>query len=422
MHIALVCPEMHGHLNPMATLGRELVRRGHRVCLVGSPRAKPKADASGFELLPIGVPEHESGEEQAGIDQLARMKGLGALRLTGRLLRDQAAITLRDAPELLRAHDIEAVVVDQVSPAGAALADVLKLPFVMACNALAMHQEAAIPPGVLGWRYRPGFFGRLRNRLGNSVLKFAARPINRTVSEFRARHGFSRFRFNSTHELGLAQIAQQPAFFDFPRRELPVHFHYTGPWHDPGRDTETVPFPWEKLDGRPLIYASLGTLQNRLQHVFRAILEGCAGLNVQVALSLGRSDATLDGAVPSNAIVVPFAPQLSLLDRASFLITHAGLNTTLEGLARGLPMLCMPVTNDQPGVARRVEWLGVGELLKPGKATAARVRMLVEKLLAERQYREAAEKCRDLLKSNPGVARAADIAEEAFRTGKRVER
>lgn len=422
MHVALVCPDLPGHLNPMATLGRELAARGHRVSLVGSPRARPKAEACGFDLLPVGVPEHESGEAQAGLDRLARMKGLAALRFTGRLLREQTAHTLRDGPGLLRSAGVEGLVVDQVSPAGAALADVLGLPFVMACNAMAMHQEAGVPPGVLGWRYRPGFLGRLRNRVGNTVLKVAARPITRTVSEFRSRHGFPPYTFAGAQHFALAQVAQQPSFFDFPRNELPAHFHYTGPWHAPGRDSEAVPFPWDALDGRPLVYASLGTLQNRLRPVFRAILDGCAALPVRVVLSLGRAAAEWDGPVPANAVVVPFAPQLTLLGRASVLVTHAGLNTVLEGLARGLPMLCLPVTNDQPGVAARVEWLGAGEVLRPSRATAPRVRELVGRLLSERKYREAAGKCRDLLRAAPGVARAADIVDEALRTGKRVER
>lgn len=422
MHIALVCPEMHGHLNPMATLGRELARRGHRVSLLGLPRAQVKAEACGFPFLPVGVAEHESGVMQTGLDKLARMKGIAALRLTGRLLRDQTAITLRDGLDQLRNAGVEAMVVDQISPSGSALADVLKLPFVMACNAMAMHQEPGVPPGVLPWKYRPGFFGRLRNRVGNNLLKFAARGISRTVTEFRVKHGLSAYTFGDARAIGLAQIAQQPAFFDFPRTQLPTHFHYTGPWHEPTRDSETIAFPWEKLDGRPLIYASLGTLQNRLQHVFRAILDGCATLPVQVVLSLGRKDATWDAPTPANAIVVPFAPQLTLLAKASLLITHAGLNTALEGLARGLPMLCVPVTNDQPGVARRVEWLGAGEVLRPGKATAKRVRRLVEKLLGEPRYRLAAEMCRDQMHATPGTSRAADIIEQAFRTGQRVER
>lgn len=422
MHIALVCPELHGHMNPMATLGGELARRGHRISLLSSPLARPKADACGFDLLPVGVPEHESGHMQRELDRLATLRGLAALRLTGRLLCEQTAVALRDGPDLLERAGIEAVVVDQVAPSGAALADVQRVPFVMACNAMAMHQEPGVPPGVLNWRYRPGLLGRLRNRLGNTVLSAAARPITRVVSEFRGRHGLSRYAFNDTQRFGLAQVAQQPAFFDYPRRELPTHFHYTGPWHAAGRDTESAPFPWDKLDGRPLVYASLGTIQNLLGRVFRAILDGCADLPVQVVLSLGRKGAVWDQPVPANAIVVPFAPQLSLLDRASVLVTHAGMNTTLEGLARGLPMLCVPVTNDQPGVAGRVEWLGAGLTLAPTRATAARVRELVQTLLSDNCYRAAAVRCRDQLKGTHGVVRAADIVEQAFRTGERVER
>jgi UDP:flavonoid glycosyltransferase YjiC (YdhE family) len=106
---------------------------------------------------------------------------------------------------------------------------------------------------------------------------------------------------------------------------------------------------------------------------------------------------------------------LKLLDRAHLLVTHAGLNTALEGLTRGLPMLCLPVTNDQPGVARRVEWLGAGEVLSPGKATAARVRAALTRLLTDGRYRAAAMRCKEQVAGTSGVARAADIVEAAFR-------
>ncbi len=421
MYIALVCPISLGHANPMATLGRELERRGHRIGLVGSPRARPIADAWGFELLTIGVPEYETGEFHRALERLAALEGLAAMKLTGQIFQRHTEVLLRDAPDVLRGAGVEAMIVDQVTLAGAALADALRLPFVVACNALAMNQEPQVPPPVLGWRYRPGFFGRLRNRLGNRLLEMTVRPITRTISEYRGRHGLGPFRFKDVAEVGLAQVAQQPAFFDYPRAELPPHFHYTGPWHEPTRESESTPFPWEKLDGRPLVYASLGTMQNRLQPVFRAILDACAELPLQVVLSLGSEDATWDGPLPPNAILVPFAPQLSLLDRADLLITHAGLNTVLEGLARGLPMLCMPVSNDQPGVARRVEWLGAGEVLSPRRASKARIRALLEKLLTD-DYRQAAQRCRRQLEGSRGVVRAADIVEEAFASRQRVER
>jgi MGT family glycosyltransferase len=420
MHIALICPETSGHLNPMATLGCELARRGHRISIFARSIVKPKAEACGFELLPVDVNEREIREIEAGLQKLAGMKGFSAVKMTAKLLRDRAALMLRDGPERLRAAGVEAVVVDQISLAGMALADTLRLPFVIACNSLLMHYESRVPPWALGWRYRPDLVGRLRNSFGNILLNLTVRSVVRVVSEFRRRHGFPGFRMDDINGLGLAQVAQQPAFFDYPREEMPAHFHYTGPWHEPTRDTESVPFPWEKLNGRPLVYASLGTMLNR-QHVYRAILDGCAELPVQVVLSLGQKEAKWDFPTPANAIVAPFAPQLALLDRASLLITHAGLNTVLEGLDRGVPMLCVPLTNDQPGVARRVEWLGVGEALNPKDADATRVQALVKKLLGG-AYREAAQKLSKQLKKNLGVIRAADIIEEAFRTGRRVER
>lgn len=421
MHLALICPELHGHLNPMTTLGGELVRGGHRVTLIGTPDARPAAVRCGIGFEPIGLPEHQSGFAAEWQAKLARMTGFAALRFTGQLLHQQAEIGLRDAGEVLKYTKADAVVVDQVSPAGAAVADALGLPFVMVCNALAVHQEPAVPPAVTPWRYRTGWLGRFRNRLGNTLLGIAARPIARAVNDYRRRHGLAPYGYNANEDFGLAQVAQQPAFFDFPRERLPSHFHYTAPWHRPGRDAD-VAFPWEKLDGRPLVYASLGTLQNRLRHVFAAILDGCSTLDIQLVLSLGRAEAAWDGPVPPNAIVVPFAPQLRLLNRAAALITHAGLNTALEGLARGRPMLCLPVTNDQPGVARRVEWLGAGDVLKPTRATAARVRDAVRRLLSDGRYRTAAKACADQLAGVSGVANAAEIVEDAFQTGKRVVR
>ena len=71
------------------------------------------------------------------------------------------------------------------------------------------------------------------------------------------------------------QISQQPDVLEFPRCHLPQQLHFVGPLQQP--PTNAPPdFPWSQLDGRPLVYASLGTLANRLVQVFRAILDGLA--------------------------------------------------------------------------------------------------------------------------------------------------
>ena len=423
-HLGLICPELSGHLNPITTLGRELQRRGHRVTVVARPDARRKAEAAGLGFAAIGEREFPVGSMQATSAELGKLTGMNAIRFTAELLRRGAAAILQDAPEVIAREKIEALLVDQVASAGGTVGDQLGLPHVTVCNALAMNPDAHVPPGVLPWRFAPGLFGRARNSFGYALLRWLARPVVNEIERHRARHTLPPLVGGLTANASLAQIAQQPAFFDFPRKALPQNFHYTAPWHDEGSADE-IAFPWEKLDGRPLIYASMGTLQNRQDFIFQTIAAACAGLEAQLVISLGSRDqdaGALAATFAGTPIVVPFAPQLALLRRAALSITHAGLNTALESLSHGLPMVAIPITNDQPGVASRLEWLGVAEVVQPAKLTATRLRAAIENVLRNSHYRENARKRQEEIRGMNGPARAADIAEQAFTTRREVLR
>jgi UDP:flavonoid glycosyltransferase YjiC (YdhE family) len=88
------------------------------------------------------------------------------------------------------------------------------------------------------------------------------------------------------------------------------------------------------------------------------------GLDAQLVISLGggNNPESLPN-LPGNPLVVGYAPQLELLEKATLTITHAGMNTTLECLTNGVPMVAIPVANDQPGIAARIAWTGVGEVV-----------------------------------------------------------
>ena len=111
------------------------------------------------------------------------------------------------------------------------------------------------------------------------------------------------------------------------------------------------------------------------KHIFRTIAEACAGLRVQLVLSLGGglNPARL-GVLLGDPFVVSYAPQLQLLKRAAAVITHAGLNTVLESLAEGVPLVAIPQGNDQPGVAARVAAKGVGIVIPRRKLSVSRLR------------------------------------------------
>jgi MGT family glycosyltransferase len=214
----------------------------------------------------------------------------------------------------------------------------------------------------------------------------------------------------------LAVITQTPKEFDFQGTPWPAQFHYAGPFQD-GWGREPVPFPWDKLTDKPLIYASLGTLVNGLDGVYKHILEAVEALgNVQLVLSIGNNiDPENLGPIPPNAIVVRSAPQIELLKRAALCITHAGLNTTLESLAHGVPMVAIPIAYDQPGVAARIAHHGTGEFIEVDELTTDRLRSLIEKVLQDPSYRERAEYFQTVISKTRGLDMAADIIEQAFR-------
>src|SRR5262249_7263795 len=221
---------------------------------------------------------------------------------------------------------------------------------------------------------------------------------------------------------GLTQVAQLPATLELPGRSLPPSFHHTGPWTD-AAGRAPVDFPWERIyPSRALVYASMATLQNRVLRTFRMMAEACVGLGLQLVMSLGGGqDPALLADLPGDPIVVGYAPQLDLIRHSALTISHGGLNTVLESLACGVPMVVLPVTYDQPGVGTRVECAGVGRASPIARLTLKRLRVAVRNVLADPAYRVRAGLLRSSIEAADGLNRAADLIEAAFGAGGRAD-
>ena len=173
VHFGLFCPPGSGHLNPMTTLGRELQQRGHRVTLINSLDTQINADSAGIEFYLIGHAEFPLGSTQQTQSELGKLDGLVAVKYTLDLLQSGAATVLREAPAVVEQLQIEALVVDQVSPEAGSIAEALGLPFISVCNALMLNQEPPIPPIFTDWDYDPAWWAQLRNQAVHFGLAIA---------------------------------------------------------------------------------------------------------------------------------------------------------------------------------------------------------------------------------------------------------
>lgn len=419
-HYGLICPNTTGHLNTMLPLGVELKKRGHLVTYIGLSEAESAVIKSGLEFQLIGQQEFPPGANTEYFNYLGQLKGLAVTRYIIQHLRKTVMVNLREFPDIIQKEGIEALLVDQVTPEGGAIADSVGIPFITICSAVVLHQDVTIPPPFTNWQYNKSWWALLRNYLGHELLKKIAQPITILINEYRQKSKLPRQYTPKDRYSTLAQISQQPFELEFPRNDLPAWFHFTGPYHSQvGR--EVTDFPYDKLTGKPIIYASMGTILNGLIEVFQIIAEACTEFDAQLVISLGGS-ATPDSlpSLAGNPLVVQYAPQLELLKKASLTITHAGLNTTLECLSNGVPMVAIPVANDQPGVASRIVWSGCGESIPVKKLTVEKLRKAVEKVLTEDSYKQNAVRLQKAIQQSGGVIQAADIIEQAIATGKPV--
>ena len=417
-HFGIICPSSTGHLNPMTTIGYELKRRDHRVTVLAMEDARSKTLAAGLEFQVIGESQFPQGAIKNMHTKLGKLSGLKAFQYGIEWLSKEAEICCQDAPKAISELGINLLLVDQISFAGGTVAEYLDIPFISSCGAMMMNQEINVPPFNTLWDYNPSWYNLLRNGAGYALYDLLGQPILAVINSYRRQWNLSPISKANDTFSQLAQLSQQPAEFEFPRKELPSYFHFVGPYTNPA-SRKPVSFPYEKLTGQPLIYTSMGTLQNRLLWIFQMIAEACVGLDVQLVISLGgaASPESLPE-LPGNTIVVGYAPQLELLQKATLTITHAGMNTTLESLSNGVPMVAIPITNDQPGVAARIAWTGTGETIPLEKMSLKNLKNAIKKVLTDDSYQKNALRLQKAIQQAGGVSRAADIIEQATLTKK----
>jgi zeaxanthin glucosyltransferase len=423
MKVGFICLNLPGHLNPMSALARQLQARNHEVVFLYSSGAAGLPFVPGPEKDHVNENRPEISKKHSALrGAQVRAQGQDALQLSVRALLTQTEAILKSLPAIVKANGIDALIIDKVQFYAELGAMQLGMPYVHVSNAVHHDFSGYTPLCVYGWPHETTPAALARNREGVARWANLLESVNEGIKAHAESVGLKIDWNNLDSTLSpLASITQVPRAFDFESSHWPSQFHHTGPFHN-GKGREKVDFPWERLTGKPLIYASMGTILNGQVDVFRTIVAGVAkNKNLQLVLSIGdQVDPKQIGPVPNNAIIVKRAPQLELLKLATVCITHAGLNTALESLAQGVPQLAIPITYDQPGVAARIAHKRTGVVASLDKLTADHLAFLLNEVLTDPTYRENARKLQKAITEANGLSVAADLIEESLGAQKKV--
>jgi len=198
--------------------------------------------------------------------------------------------------------------------------------------------------------------------------------------------------------------------FDLRFDGLPPTHRYVGPlgiWEPPSDPPAYLDEP-----GDPWV---LVTISSQLQDdvpVAEAALAALADRPVRTVLTLGPDHDPAEVHAPANARVERVVSHAAVLERARFLVSHAGHGSVMKALWHGRPMVLVPWGRDQPGVAARAAALGVAEVVPREAATPETLAAAIDRVLADETMTLAAAGHRERLRSTDPQAVAAASIEE----------
>ena len=305
----------------------------------------------------------------------------------------------RAAPALGFAEDVlgelelapvDALVVDFMLAGAVAAAERAGLPTAALMHTIYCLAAPGRPPFGPGLKARGDRAGRFRDAAILGLRRRTNRGALIDLNEARRHIGLAPVGSASDQLARVARVlVSTSAAFDPPPAEVPPNVRYVGPQLDDlwrGR----LDLSWPGRNREPLVVVSFST-RFAAARVGQRVLDALATLRVRGLLTLGPVLAHEDLRVPANVLGRSYVPHRAVLPRAQLVVTHAGLGTVMAALAHGVPLVCIPLKNDQYENAARVHASGAGLWL--GRHAPRRsLRRAVLEVLNEQRFTDAARR------------------------------
>ncbi len=115
--------------------------------------------------------------------------------------------------------------------------------------------------------------------------------------------------------------------------------------------------------------------------------------------------------VPANARVVDWVSYARTMPHCDVVVCHAGHGTLARALASGCAVVACPAVGDMNENAARLDWAGAGVRLPRRYISPRRVRLAVERALAEPSIRTRARELGDWNATHDPPGEAARLVE-----------
>jgi MGT family glycosyltransferase len=380
--IVFFCIPAHGHTNPTLGVVRELVSRGHQVWYYSYSFLREKIEAAG--AIFVSCDDYNIEQKLSPADSARMGKDLA---FSTRILTNTTLALDDKVCADMKILKPDCIVADSMAIWGKAVALKLNIPFVSSTTTFAFNQASA---------------KIMKQSIGEMMkMLFALPKVQKDVRRLQKK-GYPVKNIldilqndNQTHTIVYTSPEFQPCAETFSDRYV-----FVGPSIRPVM--QSIEKTREKL-----IYISMGTVNNNLLSFYKTCLSAFENTPYQVILSVGNLVSLNEfGKLPEHISVFSHVDQIAVLNKADIFISHCGMNSVNESLYFGVPLIMLPQTSEQSGVAERVSQLGAG--IRLHKPDADGIRNAVEKIFADSSYKQNASKISDGFQKCSGSKGAAD--------------
>lgn len=386
--IAFFCIPAHGHTNPTLEVVRELVNRGNEVWYYSYDAMREKIEATGAQYISCDKYDNQMNLEPKDADRIGKDIAFSMEVLVNTTLSLDEAV-LAD----MEKWNPDCIVADSVATWGKLAAIKLGIPFVSSTTTFAFNQYSA--------RIMKQGFGDLVKMLfsmskANKSLKRLQEkgyPVKNVISVVQ--------NDNDTDTVVYTSPEFQPFVETFSDK-----YAFVGPSIRQSEHTDGEDEP-KRTAGRKTVYISMGTVNNQMTAFFKNCIEALKDSDLDVIMSVGDIvDLEQLGDIPENIRVERSVDQIAVLKQVDAFLTHCGMNSVNEALYYQVPLVLYPQTNEQGGVAYRVNELGAGIYLKDNTIEA--IGSTIRQVIDDSSYKENAKKIAESFYRCGGAKQAAD--------------
>ena len=380
--IVFFCIPAHGHTNPTLAVVRELVSRGYQVWYYSYHMMREKIESAGATFISC---DNYDMEQRLSPEDAVRI-GKDLAFATKILVDTTLALDDKVCQEMLELKP-DCIVADSMALWGKAVARKLGIPFVSSTTTFAFNQHSAKV---------------MKQGIGDLVKMLFSIPQTTKQIKRLQRKGYPVKNLldiigndDNTHTIVYTSTEFQPCSETFSDK-----YAFVGPLVRPA--TMKIEKKKDKL-----IYISMGTVNNNMMALYKQCLSAFADADYQVIMSVGNLVSIKEfGLLPENISVFTHVDQIAVLQQADVFVSHCGMNSVSESLYFGVPLIMLPQTAEQNGVAERVYQLGAG--IKLNKSDASSILGAINKIFADDTYRQKAITLANGFRCCSGAKGAAD--------------